>query len=107
MISGRVHESLHRQIKQAAKQSGRSMSEELAALAAESLQRPRLIEEVMVLLYGPDVGKLLASGLVNAPGLVQFAPGDKERARAKALALVCAKVNEIFDSIPEKPGVQS
>ena len=37
VISGRVPESLHRRIQEAAKRSGRSMSEELAALADEAL----------------------------------------------------------------------
>jgi hypothetical protein len=38
VISGRVHESLHRKIQEAAKTSGRTMSEELAALATEAFQ---------------------------------------------------------------------
>jgi hypothetical protein len=37
VISGRVHESLHRRIQEAAKVSGRTMSEELSALAVEAL----------------------------------------------------------------------
>jgi hypothetical protein len=37
VISGRVHETLHRKIQEAAKASGRTMSEELAALAGEAL----------------------------------------------------------------------
>src|SRR5262245_8140580 len=38
VISGRVHESLHRRIAAAAKVNGRTMSEELAALATEALE---------------------------------------------------------------------
>jgi hypothetical protein len=38
VISGRVHETLHRRIQEAAKASGRTMSEELAALATEAFE---------------------------------------------------------------------
>jgi Arc-like DNA binding domain len=46
VIAGRVPESLHQQIKEAAKQSGRSMSEELAWRAASTFAEDGLVEKV-------------------------------------------------------------
>src|SRR5262245_51727312 len=43
VISGRVYESLHARIAEAAKFNGRTMSEELAALADEALEHRNLV----------------------------------------------------------------
>jgi hypothetical protein len=45
VIAGRVPESLHQQIREAAKRSGRSMSEELAWRAAMSFEIERVAED--------------------------------------------------------------
>jgi hypothetical protein len=50
VIAGRVPESLHQQIKQAAKQSGRSMSDELAWRVGISFEREKTFGEARKLL---------------------------------------------------------
>lgn len=102
VIAGRVPAALHRQIKQAAAQSGHSMSEELAALAARSLGHLGLTEEILALGFGAELGRGFAMAHVYG-GVLQLNPGDRERLRAKAYA----KIDEILNSIPEKPEVQS
>jgi Arc-like DNA binding domain len=79
VIAGRVPSSLHRKIKQAAKASGRSMSEELAFRAEQSFQR-----EAFEPLFMREVSALQSQLLVNKKMLITWI---KERQRAQ-------KVNE-------------
>jgi Arc-like DNA binding domain len=87
VIAGRVPSSLHRKIKQAAKASGRSMSEELAFRAEQSFQReafePLFMREVSALQSQLQaVNKKML--MVNKKMLITWI---KERQRAQ-------KVNE-------------
>jgi hypothetical protein len=67
VIAGRVPESLHRQIKQAAKASGRSISDELAWLAASAVEWQRA--------FG-DTRKLLADAQRSIGGQLRQAMRD-------------------------------
>jgi Arc-like DNA binding domain len=78
VIAGRVPSSLHRKIKQAAKASGRSMSEELAFRAEQSFQR-----EAFEPLFMREVSALQSQlQAVNKKMLITWI---KERQRAQKL----------------------
>jgi hypothetical protein len=78
VVSGRVHESLHRQIRQAAKKSGRTMSEEMAVRLGQSFGEeetfggPEMRRMTMLLgvafLQGAQQGQYMHHGTpINAP----------------------------------------
>jgi hypothetical protein len=102
----RFEERLRYFLEHEAARNNRSLNAEIIDRLEQSKSRLGLIEEVMVLLYGPELGKLLAMSHVHGK-ILQFSPGDKQRALDKALTLVTAKVHQIFESIPEKPGKKS
>jgi hypothetical protein len=80
VIAGRVPSSLHRKIKQAAKASGRSMSEELAFRAEQSFQR-----EAFEPLFMREVSAVQSQLLVNKKMLITWIKWIKERQRAQKL----------------------
>ena len=102
VISGRVHESLHRKIQEAAKASGRTMSEELAALATEALRYRDLFG-------GPTVRRpveALSLAFVNAGGRaaregIQDWTTDLDCRRDAVLSVCGMLITEFLSRDPE------
>jgi hypothetical protein len=88
VISGRVPQSLHEQIKRAAKASGRSMSEELAWRASQSFERKSVIEEILALAYGPDLASIFA--MAHKSGMLRLSASHKEELRARTSSIIDA-----------------
>jgi hypothetical protein len=102
VISGRVHESLHRKIQEAAKASGRTMSEELAALATEAFQyRDRFGDPAVRLIV-----ERLAIAFINAGGRaaregIQDWTTDLDCRRDAVLSVCGMLITEFLSRNPE------
>jgi hypothetical protein len=92
VIAGRVPKSLHRQIAEAAKRSGRTMSEELAWRAALSFERLGLLQEVLTLAYGEQTAHFLTE--FHKAGALRLGGQDK--------AALKAALNDFIDGLPER-----
>jgi hypothetical protein len=94
----RMREPLRAHLEKAAKARGVSLNNEAVDRLERSVERLGLLEEILTLVYGPKLGKLLAAAHVHGNILTLPSQADKDR----IISGVMIRVHELIDPIPVK-----